>query len=70
MSSAIGVMHFESDNTVLPSALDEIDALCRRIKRKLICQTKNLNLVAITDRMNSIISPSEILNGYPVFSYL
>lgn len=66
MYPAIGVMHFESDYTVLPSALDGIDALCRRIKRKSVNQTKNLNLVAISDRMNSIIRTSEILKYFPV----
>lgn len=66
MYPAIGVMHFESDNTIRPSALDEIDALCRRIKRKSIILANNLNLVAISDRMNSVISSSEILKGFPV----
>lgn len=66
MYPAIGIMHFESNYTVRPSSLDEIDTLCRRIKRKSVNQTKNLNLVAISDRMNSIIRTSEILKYFPV----
>ena len=66
MYPAIGLMHFESDYTVLPSALDEIDVLCRRIKRKSVSQVWNLNLVAISDRMSSIIRSSEILKGFPI----
>lgn len=66
MYPAIGIVHFESDYTVLPSTLYEIDALCRRIKRKSVSQAKNLNLVAISDRMNTIIGSSDILKGFPV----
>lgn len=66
MYPAIGVMHFESDYTILPSTLYEIDALCRRIKRKSVSQAKNLNLVAISDRMSTIISSSEILKRFSV----
>lgn len=66
MYPVIGVMHFESDYTIRPSALDEIDALSKRIKRKAVSQAKKLNLVAISEKMSYIIKTSEIFKGLPI----
>lgn len=66
MYPAIGIMHFESHHTVRPHALDEIDSMCRKIKRYSVKQAQQISFVAISDKMEGIIKMSEVLKGFPV----
>ena len=62
----LGVMHFESEYTVRPKELDEIDSLCRRIKKKGLSKAGSLHIVAISDMMKDIISSSDLLGTFPI----
>lgn len=66
MYPAIGVMHFESEYSVRPEELDDIDAICRQIKKKGLENARNLNIVAISEMMKDIIHSSELLGEFPV----
>jgi len=63
---ALGVMHFESEYTERPKELDEIDYLCRKIKKKGLLKAHSLHLVAISDMMKEFISSSDLLGAFPV----
>lgn len=62
----LGVMHFESEYTVRPKELDEIDCLCRKIKKKGLSKAESLHVVAISEMMKDIISSSDLLGNYPI----
>lgn len=66
MYPAVGVMHFESEYTVRAKTLDEIDTICRKIKKKGLEKANNLHIVAISEIMKEVIQSSELLNGFPV----
>lgn len=61
----LGVMHFESKYTVRPKELDEIDYLCRKIKKKGLSKAGYLYVVAISEMMKDLISSSDLLGSFP-----
>lgn len=66
MHPAIGVMHFESEYTILPKELHTIDEICKKIKKQGLSYAVSLNIVAISEKMLEIINSSELLKNFPV----
>lgn len=63
---AVGALHFESSFYPVPESLKSIDTYCRRVKRKSILQSQNLNIVAISEMMAEMCETSDVLKGFPV----
>lgn len=64
---AIGVLHYQSELLPLPETYQRLDKECIKIKRKAIRFAKSKpHIVAISQKMQEIISNSKILSDMPV----